>query len=148
MDKLISQIFGFSRVLREQIHSGETSKDIENCSFLHIKTLDFIADKKQPSMKEVAENLHIASPTATSIINRLVKNGDLLRINDPTDRRIVRLKITVEGKKRLLSGIKKVKINMKKVLNILTLSEQTELEKILEKIIKNHNSEADKITKK
>lgn len=69
------------------------------CSFLEMKTLAFAHEHKNPSMKEIADDLGISSPALTSIVDKLVESGDLVRSEDKNDRRIIRISATSQGKK-------------------------------------------------
>jgi DNA-binding MarR family transcriptional regulator len=61
----------------------------------------------------------------TSLIDRLVKDGNVKRSRSKEDRRIVKIEITEEGKDFLIEGRKAVEKNIKE--NILNLTE-TEIE--------------------
>jgi len=67
-------------------------------------------------MKDVADMLRIQGSSATVIIDRLVLNGELVRMEDPGDRRVVRIGITEAGKKILKSGMKDSIAGMDKLL--------------------------------
>ena len=49
------------------------------------------------SMNDLARNLNIAMSTATALADRLLKQGQVERIADPTDRRVVRLGLTADA---------------------------------------------------
>ncbi len=136
-DQLVSTFFSVSRLMREKLAH---TKIEEASSMLQIKTLGIVAEKKNPSMKEIADCLHILSPSATDIINRLVKGGMLLRIKDASDGRIVRLALTPQGKALLSSGFKKIARKVKDTLGVLTEREKIELNELLAKIIERTSS--------
>ncbi|RKY72244.1 MAG: hypothetical protein DRP97_00920 [Candidatus Latescibacterota bacterium] len=87
-------------------------------------------------MKEVADYFCITPPSATSLINPLVKSEMLKRVYDKNDRRIVRLSITSKGRKELKRGFNKLNNNMKKILMQLNINEQKNIIRILEKLSK------------
>ncbi len=86
-------------------------------------------------MKEIAESLYITYPSATSIVNRLVKAGELKRIVDSRDRRSVRIQTTQEGKKVYKQWHKKSTEKMSVILEKLTTQEKSDFAAILKKII-------------
>jgi len=129
--QLISMIFTASRLIRERAKDREK---IDPFSFLQLETLRYVAEKDNPSMKDIADYLCITPPSATSLINSLVKTKQLERIHDKDDRRFVRLVVTSKGKAALASGFKKITTRMRRVLSNLNAKERSDLFKILEKL--------------
>ena len=132
LDTPAARIFAFFRMARERIFCARP-----NCSssFMDIAILNAAMEKKNPSMKDVADMLRIAGPSATVIIDRLVEKGELKRAEDPDDRRIVRICITESGKKTLHAGLKESEDGMKQLLSVLDERERATLDKIITKII-------------
>lgn len=135
IDYLVSQLFATGRIIQE--HTKSRNK-IDPFSHLQLETLRYVAEKDNPSMKEIASYLCVTSPSATSIINWLVKAGQLKRIYDAKDRRIVRLNITAEGKIVLGRCFKKILGRMQEVLKNLNEKEINDFIKILEKLSSVH----------
>ena len=129
--QLISMIFTASRLIRERAKDREK---IDPFSFLQLETLRYVVEKDNPSMKDIADYLCITPPSATSLINSLVKTKQLERIHDKDDRRFVRLVVTSKGKAALASGFKKITTRMRRVLSNLNAKERSDLFKILEKL--------------
>ena len=129
--QLISMIFAVSRLIRERAKDREK---IDPFSFLQLETLRYVAEKDNPSMKDVSDYLSITPPSATSLINSLVEARQLERVHDKDDRRFVRLVITPKGKTVLASGFKKITTRMRRVLSNLNAKERSDLFKILEKL--------------
>jgi len=131
---IISLIFKASRLIHEQLRKEK--KRPNPFSVLRLEVLRYIAEKKNPLMKEVADYFCITPPSATSLINPLVKSGTLKRIYDKSDRRIVRLSITSKGRKELERSFDEVNNNMRKILTQLNINEKKNLIRILEKLSK------------
>ena len=102
---------------------------------MDIAILHAAMEKDNPSMKDVADMLRIASPSATVIVDRLVENGELVRIEDKEDRRVVRIGITESGKKILKTGMKDSIAGMDKLLAVLDEKERSALDNLITKII-------------
>ena len=134
INHIISLIFKASRLIHEQLRKEKKYPDL--FSGLRLEALRYIAEKKNPLMKEVADYFCITPPSATSLINPLVKSGALRRVYDKDDRRVVRLFITSKGRKELKRGLSEVDNNMRKILTQLNTDEQKNLIKILEKLSK------------
>jgi DNA-binding MarR family transcriptional regulator len=129
-DELISLIFKIGRLMREKTLNG----DKHNFSFLQIKVLSFIASAKEPTMKDISDNFRIACPSATAVIDRLVELENIRRIQDISDRRIVRLALTAKGKSTLECGMKDLSNRMEILLSNLNEREKEDLKTILNKI--------------
>lgn len=112
-DQLVDVLMAFGRFMRRLL--AEALPD--SCSFVQLKTLEFIRENGTPSMREVAGEMKISSPAATMIIERLVESGELNRLSDPDDRRIVRLSITPKGAKSLDTGMALVRGKLKERLS-------------------------------
>ncbi|MDR3558206.1 MAG: MarR family transcriptional regulator [Candidatus Pacebacteria bacterium] len=133
LDTPAERIFAFFRLAKERLFSARSP----SCSFLDIAMLKAAAEHNNPSMKDIADMLHIAGPTATPIVDRLVEKGELVRAEDPNDRRIVRLSLTETGKKVLKAGMKESIIAMNQLLSVLNEKECADLDRIITKIILN-----------
>jgi len=128
-------IFAVSRLIRERAKDREK---INPFSFLQLETLRYVAENGNPSMKDIADYLCITPPSATSLINSLVKAGQLERVYDKNDRRFVRLVVTTKGKTALASGFEKITTRVRKILSNLNAKERSELFKILEKLSRSY----------
>ncbi len=128
LEQIISLIFTTRRLLHEQ----KTLKG-KNCSALHLITLSLVKAKK-PLMKELADQLGITPPSATSIINKLTQDELVYRQAEKTDRRIVRILISKKGEHFLQTHKNLMAEKMRANLKRLSIAEQKQLEKILQKI--------------
>lgn len=59
------------------------------------------ADGVEITMAEVSEAVHLSAPTVSRIIERLLAAGLVARERSPTDRRKVRISLTVSGRERV-----------------------------------------------
>jgi DNA-binding MarR family transcriptional regulator len=133
IEQIISLFFTTSRLIYKQ------SKDKDRpdfFSFLQLEVLNYIKENKKPLMKEVAGFLSITPPSATPLINRLVKLGMLERCSDKDDRRAIRLSLTPKGQEMLKKEFKKVTDRMRKTLMMLNNKEQKNLVEIFQKLQK------------
>lgn len=130
LEELISLMFSAGRLMREQVGTNVTAP------YLHLATLRYVAERKQPLMREIAQYLHIAAPSATSLVNTLVKSGQIKRIADPSDRRIVRLEITAKGQKALDDGMRQKKESLQELIKGLGDREREQLKNILKKLMR------------
>ena len=117
------------RLVRERL-----KKKDENSGITYLQIMLFISENPKPLMKDVADFLGITPPSATVLIDNLVKKGQIKRISDRKDRRAVRLILTPKGEKILNEKFKKMTKRTKKILRKLTSEERKNLISILEKV--------------
>jgi DNA-binding MarR family transcriptional regulator len=131
MDTPPARMFAFFRLAKERIFSGNPQCP----AFLDIAILEAASDGRDPSMKEIADLLRITGPSATAMIDRLVDKGELVRAEDPDDRRIVRLRTTAVGEKAFKAGRRAALTGMDGLLSVLGEGERAELDRIITKIL-------------
>ncbi|MEI7451641.1 MAG: MarR family transcriptional regulator [Candidatus Falkowbacteria bacterium] len=132
-DDLIGLIFNIGQSLREKVHAKHSSDD---CSFMHMHTLHFVKDRDGATMRDVANLLHITPPSATSLVNALVKKGFIKRATDANDRRTVKLQITKDGINLLKKSFKKKSAIIEQNINKLSEVEKKSFINILNKLSK------------
>lgn len=131
LQRILELIFNVSRQMRERVHE---LKQPAHLSMLHIGTLHYIAEQGSPLMTEVARHLYITRPSATSLINALVRSGHLQRLADSRDRRAVRLKLTAKGAKVVRVGFETVTRQIRAMIRRLSSSERQQFISILTKL--------------
>jgi DNA-binding MarR family transcriptional regulator len=117
------------------IHKQTGCFGVGNISMLRCRLLQFISDKGDPSMKDVAAYLGVAPPTATVIVRRLVASGLIARKLRKEDGRVVRVAVTAPGKKMIVNTHKKIVGKLHPLLDGLTKKETAALGAVLNKII-------------
>ena len=130
LDRLATLILNMGKHIREET----AGKGLSPFTALRIEALRYIASEHGPTMRELANHFSITPPSATTLVQGLVKEGALERVPDTTDRRITRLKLTPQGKRALTAGSKELTRHMKQVFTKLTPQEQTTLVAIFEKL--------------
>ena len=116
-------------------HTCIMSDNVAEMSIGHIKTLQLVSSNEQVAMSDIANHLQISPGTATSTVDKLVKEGWLKRQYDENDRRKVYLIIHEDREQHW----KKFKdLQNEKVANflgVLTDEQKTELISIMETLI-------------
>ena len=79
LDRLIDSTYAFGRVMRQQM-LGQMKDGGGN--LLHVHALFLISESEGVTMKQFAQSLHVSSPSATSLVNRLVKMQWVGRLHD------------------------------------------------------------------
>lgn len=134
-DVIIRLSFDLSRVIRHMMLS--VTDDGVHVNFLQIHALALVDEHPGMTMKELADALRVASPSATSFVNRLVRMRLIARERDLRNRKLVRLSLMPEGKAALREKRTRRTALLKRHLNLLTIGEQKQLAHILKKL---HNS--------
>lgn len=128
VDRIINSWMDITRLMRQQMRG---SKHETKMNPVQLHTLIIVKEHDGLTMKELADFLHIASSSATSIVNRLVKTKWVKRIADKTNRKLVRLTLTDAGKKCVITSMKFHTKMMRDLLSLLSISDQKEFARIL-----------------
>jgi len=136
IDYLFSLIMQISHLSREYLNHYARTKGL---TMPQLVTLKYITEEGRPTMKQTADFLCITTASATSIIDGLVRSGEVRRMPDKKDRRIIRLEITAKGQKNLRRNLKEVENYIKMMLKTIPEKDHQNLIKILENILKFYN---------
>lgn len=93
-DKLHEIMPELLRGFLRQGSGGFCGKDITPPQIL---ILDFLNKNKEARMTDIANYMGVSTPAATGIVGRLVKAGLVLREFEPSDRRIIKIKLKAKG---------------------------------------------------
>ena len=96
--------------------------------------LEFIHRGGECKMGDIAKFINVTTAAITGVVDRLVRDGYVLRSSDPRDRRIIRIGLTAKGTKTVRDMIeqrKQVTVNM---FGMISLKEREEYLNILTRI--------------
>lgn len=131
--ELIEKVFSFLRCMKEQM---SLQNDMMNLSMVQLHTLIFIKHHPATPMKAVAEYIKVELPSATNIVEKLVRLAYVKRQTDKEDRRLVLLNLTPKGDNLLSDATKERAKNMEKILTYLSEKDRKELSRIFNTLIK------------
>ena len=97
IDRIAASMDRMRRLGRARIRDDLAGFDM---TMPQIRTLYFLSREPQ-RMKDISDHLMRGMPSATSMIDRLVKKGYVERVPDPSDRRVVLCRITDSGREML-----------------------------------------------
>ena len=106
-------------------------------SLTHFEVINYIAEEGNPSMKDIAAQLHITPPSASVLIDTLVAKKLVLRDKTTEDRRTIRVTLAPSTQKTLIGIYKKKQSIFNEMLSKLDLKDKTELARILNRCINN-----------
>ncbi len=130
-EKLLSAIFNVGRLIREEIHASNCLADFTHTE---VEVLKFLHNKKNVTMKAIADYLYIKPSSATPVIDKLAENGNIKRVENKDDRRVVYIELTVKGKKTLEKKYKTIHKTIDKIFGKLNEKDKKILINIFEKI--------------
>jgi len=129
IDEFVDLVFVINRLTKEGLESEKGSP-----SYIQLQALSFISNQKNPIIKSVAEHLNITPPSATFLINNLLKSKLVNRLHNAQDKRMVHLVISKKGEKELEKSFLRSKKHLYKKLSLLSARERQSFILILKKI--------------
>ncbi len=105
--------------------------------FSQYQTLWFVAEHSRVNMQEVAQHFKIRAPSATFLVEELVRSGLVARHTNAKDRRKVEIELTPKGKRMFKTIHEKRNAILAKLFGSLVDKDRQELNRILENIISN-----------
>ena len=106
-----------------------------NISTAQMIMLISIHDHGQCKIKTLAKERGISPPTATGLLDRLVRAGYVKRGSDSEDRRVVMISLTKKGENAAQDFLRTVRNRWKNILIHLTSKEQHQYLNIVKKIV-------------
>lgn len=104
-------------------------------SVSQMQVLVVLRDAGQPiTISEIARQLFVATPSVTSMIDRLGDSGLVKRINDPKDRRKTLVALTENGKRLLESVSEPYRRLHEEMFGVLSGGEHEKLMAMLERL--------------
>ncbi len=136
MNDVVKRFEELTPVIFKYVHRADSGDLVDvNLSFSQVITLGLISEKKNPKMTDLASELGVTMGNVTGIIGRLASSGHVIRRQDHSDRRIVRVVLTAKG----ASVAKKVSDSRKKCLEKIfckmSAPDRSAIIKLLEKLV-------------
>jgi len=98
-----------------------------------LKALGAFRGDKDYTMGELSKNAQVAMPSMTEMVDKLEKHGIAERYRDGNDRRVVKVRLTSEGKRLRKEFMQKRLKEMKEIFGKLSKQELNDLIKSLKK---------------
>ena len=86
--------FLLSQIMRHLFSAPAKKIKMPEVTTGQLRLLRLLKHSDNCTMKELARLAGITMPTATGIVDRMVEGGLVVRVDDPDDRRVVRVKLT------------------------------------------------------
>ncbi|HET9946633.1 MAG TPA: MarR family transcriptional regulator [Patescibacteria group bacterium] len=131
-NSLIDDFFQLGKLMREKL---SYDSPFVHLSMIQMNALLYIKDNPSTSMRDIASRFHIEMPSATAMIDKLVKLSFVQRAADTEDRRIVRVALTKKGDEILKQALSQKNKRVEKLLSHLSDDEQTNLSRIIKTLV-------------
>jgi DNA-binding MarR family transcriptional regulator len=135
LKQLPQLFFEMKQLIRTKLPHTHDPNEWMRCEILR-----YIDSKETPTMRNVAEYLHIKAPSVTSIVIRLEREGLVARIKEKNDRRVVRISLTKKGVARMHKYVSESSQAMEKVFSKMRSKDVEELARILRSLQEAHKS--------
>lgn len=99
------------------------------------RALRVLSRAEGPRLSELAETLHVAPRSATEVVDGLAAKGLVRREPDPSDRRAVRLQLTVTGEGVVAELAEARSAEMAEFFAPLSPTDRRELSRILRQLL-------------
>jgi len=130
-DKVGESMAAISREFMKQ-QSGEFYK--VKITLPQLAILDLLNRLGELSMSDMARFMNVTTAAMTGIIDRLVRDGYCMRIPDPDDRRVIKIKLTAKGSSAAKNILEQRRRLITKIFGVLSRDEREEYLKILTRI--------------
>jgi DNA-binding MarR family transcriptional regulator len=132
LPELEETLLRFRRKLSDTLR--ERSRRLQ-CPLSQMDAISFIAERNRTTMKEIAEYLKIAPPSATAMIETMRKHGLVTRAADKRDRRTIRVELTGKAE-RLFRKFHRIKLDIfARMLGKLSDAEQKRFIRMMQILI-------------
>jgi len=130
MSENVQKLLELMDLVGQKIHERvcDMGEMAEKMTLAQLKLLKLVGGKKRLSMADIAKDLGIAPASATSLVDRLVQQGWLARINDKDDRRKVYIEFAEERK---TEWVEHQQSQMKRMAEFLSVLSEEESEKFI-----------------
>lgn len=130
--KLIESFFIFFRLMKERMGCN---LGVIHLTVLQVQAIIFLKRYPHSQMREIAKYFKIEFPSATTLIDTLVKMNLAERSHDDKDRRLVLISLSKQGE-TFVGEVEKERIKkIKEILAFLPEEDKKELLRVLQKLI-------------
>lgn len=101
MDRIDASLIALRRILRATELFGREITQATGITPVQFRVLQIIAETGQATAKAIAQRMRVSQATVTSLVDKLVREGMVLREKSTQDRRQTHIHITPKGKTTL-----------------------------------------------
>ncbi|MCC1493078.1 MarR family winged helix-turn-helix transcriptional regulator [Cognatishimia sp. F0-27] len=97
MDRVDTSLIALRRILRATELFGRELKKTAGVTAVQFRVLQIIAETGNATAKTIAQRMRVSQGTVTSLVDKLVRDGMVLREKSTEDRRQTHIHITPKG---------------------------------------------------
>lgn len=101
MDRIDTSLIALRRILRATELFSREIKQSAGVTAVQFRVLQIVAETGQTTAKMIAQRMHVSQGTVTSLVDKLVRDGMVLREKSMQDRRQTNIHITPKGTQTL-----------------------------------------------
>lgn len=101
MDRIDTSLIALRRILRATELFGREIKQAAGVTPVQFRVLQIVAETGQTTAKTIAQRMRVSQATVTSLVDKLVREGMVLREKSTQDRRQTDIHITPKGRQTL-----------------------------------------------
>ena len=101
MDRIDTSLIALRRILRATELFGREIKQAAGVTPVQFRVLQIVAETGQTTAKTIAQRKRVSQATVTSLVDKLVREGMVLREKSTQDRRQTDIHITPKGRQTL-----------------------------------------------
>lgn len=101
MERIDSSLIALRRILRATELFGRDLKQAVGVTAAQFRVLQIIAERGHATAKEISVRMRVSQATVTSLVDKLVRTGMVLREKSAQDRRQTNIHITPKGRETL-----------------------------------------------
>ncbi len=129
--QIVELFWSMSKMFKQQL---DHSSPAFYLTIAQLEALRYVSEQKTLTMKELADCLGVAPPSATAMVDHLVKLHLLNRRHSPKDRRGINLRLTDKGRSIYKKAMAERCRWFTNLIKNLSAKERAELVEILKKM--------------
>ncbi|PJE79505.1 Transcriptional regulator SlyA [invertebrate metagenome] len=122
------------RHLNKMWRNYKTSEQFLKISFNDYDYLQSIHALNSPRLSDIAQDIHVSTPSASNMIAKLEKKGLVARHQDPDDRRAIRIQLTQSGQRLMELDLQLFSEFTEQIRNTLSDDDCHHLERLLSNV--------------
>lgn len=134
-EELSQFIMDYIEEVKELLSSDLWENVFLNCSKNEVLIFWLLYRREEVNMTEIADYIHVPLNTATGIVNRMEKNGFIVRARSAEDRRVVHISFSEKGMAQFKALLNEMIRYGLQVVNSLTGEEMDLLRKMTVKVL-------------
>lgn len=124
-----------TKIRRIVDQASNVSVEDKVATMLQMQALTYLKEHPSSTVGQLGQQLLMSSSAIAQLTDRLVNSNSIIRVNDETDRRIVHLKLTPQGRRELADMHKRMLEKMSKFVSHISDEDLHTLVNIMSKLL-------------